>query len=64
MCRQAITTTSAPPFCSERCRREDLRRWLGGAYRLASTPVNPAIAIAQDPTLDLVTSNHTPEEST
>lgn len=23
------------PFCSSRCREEDLRRWLGGEYRIA-----------------------------
>jgi uncharacterized protein len=23
------------PFCSRRCREEDLRRWITGAYRIA-----------------------------
>jgi endogenous inhibitor of DNA gyrase (YacG/DUF329 family) len=26
------------PFCSERCRRIDLGRWLGEAYRVPATP--------------------------
>jgi endogenous inhibitor of DNA gyrase (YacG/DUF329 family) len=32
------TDTSALPFCSERCRRIDLGRWLGESY---SVPVEP-----------------------
>jgi endogenous inhibitor of DNA gyrase (YacG/DUF329 family) len=27
------------PFCSERCRNEDLARWAEGRYRVASDPV-------------------------
>jgi len=26
------------PFCSARCKDEDLRRWLAGAYRIPSRP--------------------------
>ncbi|HKE84631.1 MAG TPA: DNA gyrase inhibitor YacG [Vicinamibacterales bacterium] len=26
------------PFCSERCRNEDLARWATGQYRVASDP--------------------------
>ena len=26
------------PFCSERCRNEDLARWAEGRYRVASEP--------------------------
>ena len=29
------------PFCSPRCRDEDLRRWLGGGYRIPGEPVAP-----------------------
>jgi endogenous inhibitor of DNA gyrase (YacG/DUF329 family) len=29
------------PFCSERCRDEDLNRWLGGHYRI-KTDEKPA----------------------
>jgi endogenous inhibitor of DNA gyrase (YacG/DUF329 family) len=27
------------PFCSERCRNEDLARWADGRYRIAGDPV-------------------------
>jgi endogenous inhibitor of DNA gyrase (YacG/DUF329 family) len=27
------------PFCSERCRNEDLARWADGRYRIAGEPV-------------------------
>jgi hypothetical protein len=27
------------PFCSERCRNEDLARWTEGRYRVAGEPV-------------------------
>jgi endogenous inhibitor of DNA gyrase (YacG/DUF329 family) len=27
------------PFCSQRCRNEDLARWADGRYRVASDPV-------------------------
>ena len=27
------------PFCSERCRNEDLARWADGRYAVASEPV-------------------------
>ena len=27
------------PFCSERCRNEDLARWADGRYRLPGEPV-------------------------
>ena len=29
------------PFCSERCRNEDLARWADGRYRVAGAPVPP-----------------------
>jgi endogenous inhibitor of DNA gyrase (YacG/DUF329 family) len=30
------------PFCSERCRNEDLARWTEGRYRIAGHPVPSA----------------------
>jgi hypothetical protein len=30
------------PFCSERCRNEDLARWADGRYRIASDPAPSA----------------------
>jgi len=29
------------PFCSERCRTEDLARWAEGRYRVPGAPVPP-----------------------
>ncbi|MBL8571806.1 MAG: DNA gyrase inhibitor YacG [Phreatobacter sp.] len=29
------------PFCSVRCKDEDLRRWLVGAYRIPASPGEP-----------------------
>jgi endogenous inhibitor of DNA gyrase (YacG/DUF329 family) len=34
------------PFCSERCRNEDLARWADGRYRVSGEPVPAA---ADDP---------------
>jgi endogenous inhibitor of DNA gyrase (YacG/DUF329 family) len=28
------------PFCSERCKLQDLARWADGAYRVAAEPVS------------------------
>ena len=30
------------PFCSERCKLQDLAHWADGTYRVAAEPVNPA----------------------
>jgi uncharacterized protein len=35
------------PFCSERCRNEDLARWTDGRYRVAGEPVPTADAGAE-----------------
>ena len=29
------------PFCSKRCKNEDLGKWLGGNYVVAGRPANP-----------------------
>ena len=34
------------PFCSERCRNEDLARWAEGAYRVPAEPIRPPDAEA------------------
>jgi endogenous inhibitor of DNA gyrase (YacG/DUF329 family) len=31
--------TTQSPFCSERCRMNDLSKWFGENYRIASNPV-------------------------
>ena len=37
MCAQRSRVAFAP-FCSSRCKDEDLRRWLLGAYRIPARP--------------------------
>lgn len=41
VCGQRFESESSPamPFCSDRCRRIDLHRWLGEKY---SVPVEPS----------------------
>jgi len=40
LCRTRPRDDRWRPFCSERCRNEDLARWADGAYRVASEPVS------------------------
>jgi endogenous inhibitor of DNA gyrase (YacG/DUF329 family) len=39
LCRTRPADEHWRPFCSERCRNEDLARWADGHYRAASDPV-------------------------
>jgi endogenous inhibitor of DNA gyrase (YacG/DUF329 family) len=39
LCRTRPADPTWRPFCSERCRNEDLARWVDGRYRIASEPV-------------------------
>jgi endogenous inhibitor of DNA gyrase (YacG/DUF329 family) len=34
-CRRHGVEAACRPFCSERCRTQDLARWADGAYRVA-----------------------------
>ena len=36
------------PFCSERCKVQDLAHWADGTYRVATEPVNPASEASDD----------------
>lgn len=36
ICRRP-TAVDFRPFCSPRCKDEDMRRWLGGSYRIPTT---------------------------
>jgi endogenous inhibitor of DNA gyrase (YacG/DUF329 family) len=38
-CRQHPVDPRWRPFCSERCRNDDLAKWADGRYRIASEPV-------------------------
>jgi endogenous inhibitor of DNA gyrase (YacG/DUF329 family) len=39
MCRARPVDPQWRPFCSERCRTEDLARWAEGAYRMPDETV-------------------------
>ena len=39
LCRIRPVDARWRPFCSERCRNEDLARWADGRYRVASEAV-------------------------
>jgi endogenous inhibitor of DNA gyrase (YacG/DUF329 family) len=39
LCRRYPVDERWRPFCSERCRNEDLARWADGRYRLPGEPV-------------------------
>jgi endogenous inhibitor of DNA gyrase (YacG/DUF329 family) len=47
-CRKNAVETRWRPFCSERCKLQDLARWADGTYRVAAEPVNPASAAGDD----------------
>ena len=38
-CRRHAVESAWRPFCSERCKLQDLARWADGAYRVAADPV-------------------------
>jgi len=39
LCRRHPVDDRWRPFCSERCRNEDLARWADGRYRAAGEPL-------------------------
>jgi hypothetical protein len=39
-CRRHTVVDAWRPFCSERCKLQDLARWADGAYRIAAEPVD------------------------
>ena len=38
-CRRHPVDIACRPFCSERCKLQDLARWADGRYRIAAEPV-------------------------
>jgi endogenous inhibitor of DNA gyrase (YacG/DUF329 family) len=38
-CRRHPVDAAWRPFCSERCKLQDLARWVDGSYRIAAEPV-------------------------
>lgn len=49
-CRKRPVDARWRPFCSERCKLQDLAHWADGTYRVAAEPVNPAIGVSDDNT--------------
>ena len=41
-CRRHAVETAWRPFCSERCKLQDLARWADGTYRVAAEPIDEA----------------------
>jgi endogenous inhibitor of DNA gyrase (YacG/DUF329 family) len=41
-CRRQPVDPAWRPFCSERCKLQDLARWADGAYRVAGDAAEPA----------------------
>ena len=39
-CRRHAVEPAWRPFCSERCKLQDLARWADGRYRVAAEPVD------------------------
>jgi uncharacterized protein len=40
-CRKHPVDPVWRPFCSERCKLQDLARWADGAYRVSAEPIEP-----------------------
>ena len=39
-CRRRAVAPPWRPFCSERCKLQDLARWADGTYRIAAEPID------------------------
>jgi endogenous inhibitor of DNA gyrase (YacG/DUF329 family) len=39
-CRRRAVEQDWRPFCSERCKLQDLARWADGTYRVAAEPID------------------------
>ena len=49
-CRKNPVEAKWRPFCSERCKVQDLARWADGTYRVPAEPVTPATEAGDDNT--------------
>ena len=49
-CRKNPVEAKWRPFCSERCKLQDLAHWADGTYRAPAEPVNPASGDGEDNT--------------
>ena len=52
LCRKRPADHRWRPFCSERCRNDDLARWATGQYRVASDPISTDTDAASDDDAD------------
>jgi uncharacterized protein len=49
-CRKNPVEAKWRPFCSERCKLQDLARWADGTYRIAAEPDDSGAAAGDDNT--------------
>lgn len=47
ICRGELTSLERRPFCSERCQRIDLAKWLGEGYRIQGPPLESELPTAE-----------------
>jgi endogenous inhibitor of DNA gyrase (YacG/DUF329 family) len=47
-CRSRPVDPDWRPFCSERCRLQDLARWADGSYRIPGHPPEPTDPVSPD----------------
>ena len=48
-CRRQPVEPAWRPFCSERCKLQDLARWADGSYRVAAETAAPGDAVEPGP---------------
>jgi endogenous inhibitor of DNA gyrase (YacG/DUF329 family) len=39
-CRRQAAMSPWEPFCSDRCRLQDLAKWIDGSYRVPAQPID------------------------
>ena len=47
-CRREAARPPWVPFCSERCKLQDLARWIDGRYRVPAEPVQQEAEAARE----------------
>jgi uncharacterized protein len=51
-CHRAPADPNWRPFCSQRCKLQDLARWVDGGYRIAGEPVSVDADSGEEPLSD------------
>jgi endogenous inhibitor of DNA gyrase (YacG/DUF329 family) len=49
LCRRRPVAPAWRPFCSERCKLQDLAHWADGAYAVSGGPADPSDDEGRDP---------------